>query len=129
MTPLRIKVEYDKLVLKQVYLRPVAEVQTLAVERDAMYSGWNERSHRLMVEGKPTHIGDGDLLGFVIEGDTCLPCRLLRLRDGLVEGGIAPLPIIVGRTRCQIQRQPVIGVGEVRTPLSETELHLMIGRF
>src|SRR5579872_624538 len=110
-----------------IHAGPVAEIQAIAVDADAVNEGRNDGNQFLVIEWEPANVLDGYLFRLIVEGKTGRACRLFCLRYLLIEGWIVPATVIVAGSGKQIERETVIRVGNFRAPLNEAKLNLLFG--
>src|SRR5205807_9227744 len=113
--------------LQNVNVRPISEVEAIAIQAQTMQPGWNSGRHDLVIYKQPTNSRNSDLLCLVIEADALITSRLFRLGNCLIECGITPLTVVICRVRRQVQCQPIIRIGEVRAPLNRAKLYRVLG--
>src|SRR5712691_306517 len=117
------------LVLQYIYIGPISEEETGAIQRHSMYPGWNNGCHRLVIKREPPNILHSYLLRLVIQLDSSITRRFFSLCDHLIKHWVIPVTVVIGSRGKQIQGQPIIGIREIGAPLGKTKLYLVIGRF
>src|SRR2546421_12161556 len=84
------------LVLQYIYIGPIPEEETGAIQRHSMYPRWNNGCHRLVIEREPPNILHSYLLRLVIQLDTSVTRRFFSLGDHLIEHRVIPIPVVIG---------------------------------
>src|SRR5436305_13233405 len=112
--------------LQNVNVRPIPEVEAIAIKGQTMQPGWNNRRYGLVINRQPANIRNSDLLSLVIEADALITSGLFRLGDCLIECGSTPFTAVIPRVRRQVQCQPIIRIGEVRAPLCRVKLYRVL---